>query len=239
MELKDKVAIITGAGRGIGRSLSLMLAAEGCRVAGVARSRPELDALAAEIGGSGGEALVIDADLADLENARSLVDRVLARFGRLDILVNNAGVILPKPFLEVTEQEYDYTLELNLKSMFILCQKALAVMKEQRSGYIVNVSSTVALGVPAQHATYGASKCGVVGLSQALYETAKPFGVKVSIVYPGITDTKMVRDLHPPTQPEQWMQPEDIADCIRFLLKQSERVVIRELVPWSTGYDKI
>jgi short-subunit dehydrogenase len=79
----------------------------------------------------------------------------------------------------------------------------------------------------------------MVGLSQALYEVAKEYGVKVSTVYPGITDTQMVRDLNPPTKPEQWMLPEDISYCVLFLLKQSPRMIVKDVVPWSVGYDRI
>lgn len=240
MLLKDKVAIVTGAGRGIGREVMLQLAQEGCQVVGTARTQAELERVKQEIEESGGKAVVIPLDLGDRKSPEILVKKVIEQFHRIDILINNAGIAFVSDFLDVTEEEFDLTMNVNLKSIFFLCQKALAVMKEQHSGYIINVSSTVALGVPPRLSTYGISKCGVVGLSQALYETAKEFGVKVSIVYPGITDTKMVRDINPDTsRPEQWMLPEDIAGTILFLLKQSDRVIMRDLVPWSVKYDKI
>jgi len=239
VDLTNRVALVTGAGRGIGRALSLMLAAEGCAVAAAARSTDELDSLVAEIETGGAAAAAFPADLAKMDEARDLVGRVIDRFGRLEILINNAGIAPATPFLEITEEEFDLTMNVNLKSMLILCQAALRAMKESGTGHIVNVSSTVALGVPALLGSYGISKHGVVGLSQALYQTAKQLQVKVSVVYPGITDTKMVRDLEPPTKPEQWMRPEDIAETILFLLKQSNRAIVRDLVPWSTGYDRI
>jgi short-subunit dehydrogenase len=104
-------------------------------------------------------------------------------------------------------------------------------MKEQGSGYIINVSSTVALGVAGHLSTYGISKCGLVGMSQALHETAKQYGVKVSTVYPGMTDTKMVRDVRGSANTTRWMLPEDIAYCMIFLLKSSERMVVKDIVP--------
>jgi len=239
MDLKGKTAIVTGGGRGIGRAVALDLAKEGCNVVISSRTKDELDVTVAEIKEFGVGALGLQLDLSDEKNIDELVDTTLNTFKTIDILVNSAGIIIPKPFLDVTVEEWDKTMNINLKATFLVAQKVLRVMKEKRSGYIINISSTVALGVPATHASYGASKCGVVGLSQALYETAKEFGVKVSIVYPGITDTKMVRDINPPTKPEQWMLPEDISYCVMFLLKSSDRMVVRDLVPWSTGYDKI
>ena len=192
-----------------------------------------------KVEGLGGKALGLQLDLALEDNLQMLADRTIDRFGTVDILINNAGIIIPKPFIEVTVDELDKTMDINLRSVFILSQKVLRIMMEKRSGYIINISSTVALGVPPQLATYGVSKCGIVGLSQALYEAAKDFDIKVSTVYPGITDTKMVRDVDPPTNPDQWMLPEDISYCILFLLKSSSRMVIKDVVPWSTGYDRI
>ncbi len=239
MVLKDRNAIVTGGGRGIGRAIAKDLAKEGCNIVVSSRNEEELKRVEAEAKAYGVKALGLKLDLAEEENIEVLVDRTLAELGSIDILVNNAGIILPKPFLEVTLEEWDRTLSINLRSAFILSQRALKEMKKSRNGYIVNISSTVALGVPPHLAAYGASKAGMVGLSQALYESAREFGVRVSTVYPGITDTKMVRDIDPPTQPGQWMLPEDISYCVMFLLKQSDRMVVKDIVPWSVGYDKI
>lgn len=239
MDLRGKTAIITGGGRGIGKATALDLAREGCNVVISSRNQQELDAVSEETEGMGGKALPLQLDLAKEGNLQALVDRTIDRFGTVDVLVNNAGIIIPKPFTEVTMDELDNTININIRSAFILSQKVLKIMMSKRSGYIINMSSTVALGVPSQLATYGISKCGLSGLSQALYETAKDFGIKVSTVYPGITDTKMVRDINPSTTPNQWMLPEDISYCILFLLKSSSRMVIKDVIPWSTGYDKV
>ena len=239
MELKGKIAIITGAGRGIGRSIAMDLAKEGCNLVVTSRSQDELDSLVKEANAAGASAMGLPLDLCQEENIDKLVNQTIAKFGVIDILINNHGVLYPEPFLEATLEHWDHTMSTNLRSVFLLSQKALRLMKKRRSGYIINISSVQALGVQPHVVAYGASKCGMVGLSQALYEAAKEYGVKVSIVYPGITDTKMVRDLHPPTKPEQWMLPEDISYCVLFLLKQSPRVVVKEIVPWSVGYDRI
>jgi NAD(P)-dependent dehydrogenase (short-subunit alcohol dehydrogenase family) len=239
MELKGKVAIITGAGRGIGRSVALDLAKEGCNLVVTSRSQAELVSLVEEVKVSGAEAIGLPLDLCLEENVDKLVNQTVSKFGTIDILINNHGVLYPEPFLEATLEHWDHTMSTNLRSVFLLSQKVLNLMKERRCGYIINVASVVAFGVQTHATAYGVSKCGMVGLSQALYEAAKEYGVKVSTVYPGITDTKMVRDLNPPTKPEQWMLPEDISYCVLFLLKQSSRMIVKDVVPWSVGYDRI
>ncbi|MDO8685166.1 MAG: SDR family oxidoreductase [Clostridiales bacterium] len=240
MDLKGKTAIISGGGRGIGKVIALDLAREGCNIAVSSRNESELNEVVKEAEAIGVSALGLQLDLSEEQNVTDLVDRIIDRFNSVDILINNAGIILPRPFLEVSLEEWDKTMNINLRAAFILSQKVLNIMKEKRSGYIINISSTVALSVPSHLASYGASKCGMVGLSQALYETAKEFCVKVSTIYPGITDTKMVRDLNPShSKPGQWMLPEDISYCVMFLLKQSNRMIVKDIVPWSTGYDKI
>ena len=112
-------------------------------------------------------------------------------------------------------------------------------MKEKRSSYIINISSTAALYVPATLTTYGASKKAMIGMNEALYETAKEYGVKVSIIYPGMIDTEMLRGFNPPVEASKWMQPEDMMDCVLFLLKQSERMVVKEITPWAAKHDQI
>ncbi len=239
MELKGKVAIITGAGRGIGRAIALDLAKEGCHLVLTSRSQAELVSLVEEVTVSGANAIGLPLDLCLEENIDKQVNQTVAKFGVIDILINNHGVLYPEPFLEATLEHWDHTMSTNLRSVFLLSQKVLRLMKVRRSGYIINISSVQAFGVQPHVAAYGVSKCGMVGLSQALYEAAKEYGVKVSTVYPGITDTQMVRDLNPPTKPEQWMLPEDISYCVLFLLKQSPRMIVKDVVPWSVGYDRI
>ncbi len=112
-------------------------------------------------------------------------------------------------------------------------------MVKRKSGYIINISSTAALEVPPGIAAYGISKLAMVGLTQAMYEVGKDFGVKVSAIYPGMTDTEMLRGFSPPVDPEKWMRPEDISDCVIFLLKQSDRMVIKDIIPWARRHDKI
>lgn len=239
MELKGKVAVVTGASRGIGRTIAETLAAKGCSVVLAARSGPELGAAEAAIRAAGGTAFPVVVDLAKPGAPRSVIDQAVATFGTIDILVNNAAVLHTTPYLEVTEQEWDAVMSLNVKAPFLLSQAALRVMKAKHSGYIVNISSTAALQVPRHLTTYGTSKKALIGLSEALYVTAKECGVKVSVIYPGMTDTEMLRSVGGTVPEEHWMKTEDIAGCVLFLLEQSDRVVVRDLVPWASRHDQI
>lgn len=239
MELKGKSAIISGASRGIGREIALTLAKEGCNLTVCARSADKLASLKREAEALGVRCEAVAVDLRSTDNIRRVVDDAAVKFGGVGILVNNAGVIVPDGILGVTEEDWDMTMETNLKAQFFLAQSALRYMKEKGEGYIINISSTVALGAKPGVTSYSVSKYGVMGMSEALYQEAKTYGVKVSTIYPGVTDTEMLRSQDMPCGPSQWMLPSDIADCALFLLKSSSRMVVRDIVPWSTGYDQI
>jgi 3-oxoacyl-[acyl-carrier protein] reductase len=239
MKLKDKVAIITGSGRGIGKDIAISLAKEGSHIVLVSRTKKEILAVKKEIEAVGVKALSLHMDLSVKKNIEILFDYVLKEFNSIDILINNAAVLFNTPFLELSEREWDTTLNINLKSVFLLSQKILKHMVENNKGYIINISSTAALTVPPGISAYGISKKALIGLSEAMYEIAKENGVKVTTIYPGMTDTSMLRNLNPDVPPEKWMIPSDITGCILFLLKQSDRVVIKDITAWSLKYDKI
>jgi 3-oxoacyl-[acyl-carrier protein] reductase len=239
MDLEKKTAIITGAGRGIGKDISLRLAEEGCNIVLVARTGEQLDKVKKDIEGMGGSALALPVDISKEGSISSIIDKTIGSFGSIDVLINNAAVLYPSDILEVSGEEWDKTLDINLRAAFFLSQKSLKIMMEQKSGYIINISSTAALEVPPGIATYGISKLAMVGMTQAMYEAGKEYGVKVSAIYPGMTDTEMLRGFDPPVAPDKWMKPEDISDCIIFLLKQSDRMVIKDIIPWARRHDKI
>jgi 3-oxoacyl-[acyl-carrier protein] reductase len=237
--LANKSAIVTGAGRGIGKDIALRLAGEGCSIVAVSRTATELEETVDGIIRSGGKAISVTADLSNKDEIDKVVCQAIEHFQKIDILINNAAILFSSPFLKVSEEQWDMTMNINLKAAFLLSQQVLEIMEKQKSGYIINISSTAALDVPPGIAAYGISKLGMAGLTQALYETAKKSGVKVSIIYPGMTDTQMLRGLNPPVDPEKWMLPEDISDCVMFLLKLSKRVIVKELTPWAVKYDRI
>ena len=239
MELKGRTAIVSGASRGIGREIALSLAKEGCNLVICARSQDRLETLKSEAEEYGVRCEAVAVDLRSMKSIRRVIDTAAAAFGSVDILINNAGVIVNDGILGVTEEDWDMTMDVNLKAQFFLAQGALKHMKERGEGYIINISSTVALGAKPGVTSYSVSKYGVMGMSEALYQEAKHYGVKVSTIYPGVTDTEMLRGQDMPCGPSQWMLPSDIADCALFLLKSSSRMVVKDIVPWSTGYDQI
>lgn len=239
MKLDGKVAIVTGAGRGIGKNISLSLAEEGCRLVLISRTRSQLEKVKQEIVQKGGEAIIVATDISKKRNINMIIDETLKNYKTIDILINNAAVLYSSDFLDITEDEWDITMGVNLKAAFLLSQGVMKIIIKQGSGYIINISSTAALEVPPGIAAYGISKLGIVGLSQAMYEEGKKFGVKVSVIYPGMTDTEMLRGFNPPVSPDKWMFPSDISGCVLFLLKQSDRVIVKEIVPWARRYDKI
>ena len=241
MDIDGKVAIVTGAGRGIGKKIAIDLAYKGCSVVIVSRTKEQLEEtkrLAEEINADS-KIIAISADLSELKNIDELVDKTIDKYGTIDILINNAAILYQAGIFETDENIWDDTMDINLKALFFLSKKTLAIMKEKKTGYIINISSTAAFEVPSGIMAYGVSKAGVVGVSQALYKEAKEHGVKVSVIYPGMTDTEMIRAAKIPVPPEKWMQPEDISNCVIFLLEQSERVMIRELTPWAFKHDQI
>lgn len=239
MELSGKVAVVTGAGRGIGRDIAERLAAEGCKVVLVSRTQSQLEEVADTIRASGGEAFPVAADIGEVSETRRIMDSVRIEFGTVNVLINNAAILRPTAFLEIDEDEWDATLAVNLKAPYFLSREAMQMMSSHRDGYIINISSTAALQVPAGLASYGTSKMALAALSEAMYQAGKEHGVKVTVIYPGMTDTKMLRDFEPPVDPDKWMNPEDISNAVVFLLTQSKRVAIKEMTPWAAGYDRI
>ncbi|HEX2861315.1 MAG TPA: SDR family oxidoreductase [Lacunisphaera sp.] len=240
--LKNKVALITGGSRGIGRAIALALAREGCHVALTGRNAAALEEVAAAARAMGVNAAPIARDLAEPSSAAQIMDQTVSALGPVDFLVNNAAVLHATALLDTTAGQWDETMAINLRSVFLLSQLVLRHMAGRRSGYIVNIASTVAHGAKQDVAAYSVSKYGLVGLSHALHGAAKPFGVRVSTIYPGVTDTPLVRELngdHSVGEPNQWMQPEDVAYCVLFLLQQSPRMIVKELTPWAFAYDKI
>ena len=189
MRLKDKIALVTGASRGIGRASTLALAREGAIVVGVARNTADLDSLVAEVKAAGGRASAVRADVTQsAEVARSVAEAVAAH-GRIDILVNNAGVGGYRPFLEWSEADYDRIMATNTKSTWLYCKEVIPHMLSAGGGHIVNVASVAGLqGYPSE-AIYCASKFAQVGLSQALDREFFERNIKVSLVCPGGVET--------------------------------------------------
>lgn len=206
MRLKDKVAIVTGSGRGIGRAIARRFAAEGAAVLVTARTAAECDAVAREINAaaqstsgasSAGRAASIAADVGQVADCERIVAAARQHFGRVDILVNNAGIYGPvKPIEEVTPEEWDATQAVNLRSAYLLMRLVLPEMYKRKSGVILNISSISAKAAFPWGGAYAASKAGMLGLTRIVAAEAARQGVRVNAICPGpVFETKMSQDL--------------------------------------------
>jgi 3-oxoacyl-[acyl-carrier protein] reductase len=193
--LKDKVALVTGASQGIGRATALALARAGAKVAGAARNAEKLCAVVSEITSAGGEGLAMPMDVADPAHIKSGFKQVLERFGRLDILVNNAAITRDGLAVRMKAEDWEAVLRTNLTGAYVCIQQALAVMMRQRSGRIINVASVVAQMGNAGQANYVTAKAGLIGLTKAIAVEVASRNITVNAVAPGFIATPMTDPL--------------------------------------------
>jgi 3-oxoacyl-[acyl-carrier protein] reductase len=231
MFLHDRIALVTGASRGIGASAANILAQRGARVAVSGRTVSDLESVGASIQKNGGEALVVPCDVVNPSQVAAMTEAVIKKWGRLDILVNNAGLGTPaKPVEEVSPEEWDETIRLNLKSVFLCIRAAAPVMKRQKYGRIVNVSSFAGrffsrLSGPS----YSSAKAGMLGFTRHMAAELGPFGICVNSVAPSPTLSERVKvkwDSRPEEERQKILsgiplgrvaQPEEVATVIAFL----------------------
>jgi len=196
--LKGRVAIITGARRGMGRTHALALAKAGAKVVVSDISQEDCQKVVDEIKKNRGEAIAIKCDVSKKAEVEQMVKKTIEKFGKIDILINNAGICQFKPFLELTEEDWDRTLDINLKGYFLCAQAVAKEMVKQKSGVIVNIASIamgqVGVGFPTL-VHYCASKGGIVGMTETLALELAPFNVRVNVVAPGAIDTPMVASM--------------------------------------------
>jgi len=228
-ELKGKKAIVTGGGRGIGRAIALALADYGCDVAVASRTRDEIERTANEIAMFGSRGIAIQADISDPLDVEFMVRKTVETLGGIDILVNNAGIAIFKPFLDVTLDDWDKTMSINLRGAFLCAQEAVKYMISQGSGTIINVCSSASKKAYPNQLAYVASKHGMLGLSKALSIELKPYNIRVHAVCPGGVDTKLTADARPEVDRSDWMRPEDIAHIVIMLLTMHDRSTIDEV----------
>jgi 3-oxoacyl-[acyl-carrier protein] reductase len=226
MSIQGRIAIITGAGRGIGRATALRFAREGARVVLFSRSPTHLDEIAAEIARAGFPVLTIAGDVSSEEDVHALFQQAMQAHGRVDILVNCAGIVASQPFLEMDASTWDRVIAVNLRGTFLCCHKAFRIMAAQHSGVIVNLSSLSGIkGVekfPGLSA-YNVSKAGVAGLTEILAVEGKPYNIRVCAVSPGAVDTEMLRQAAPHLK--AGMTPDDMAEILLFLAGDSGRML--------------
>ncbi len=234
-DLTDRVALVTGASRGVGRAIATRLAREGMAVTLLARSPEPLAAVAAEITAAGGRALAVAADVADPAAVERAVATTVERFGGLDALINNAGVSLAGPSAGYLLESWQRVLDTNLTGAFVCSRAAYDALKLRGGGHIIAIASGAGRQGYPRLAAYCAAKFGLIGLMQALAAEWGPDRIKVSTILPGsiLTDfggraaAERARD---PSR--KYIAPEDVADAVVFLLTQPERAWTQEMSLW-------
>lgn len=225
MKLDDKVAIITGAGRGIGKAIAVAYAAEGAKVVCAARTKTEIEEVASELGG-----LAVECDVADETSVKHLIDATLEAFGQIDILVNNAGAVARLPTHELPVADWDNVINVNLRGTFLCTKFALPSMLERGTGCIINISSGAGKrGVPNRSA-YSASKFGVNGFTETLAAEYLRKGIRPHVICPGPVVSQMRSEGFPDEDPATLIQAEDIADAAVFLAVQKPTAYTLEMV---------
>jgi len=211
--LTGKTALVTGAGRGIGRAIAIALANTGCKVVVTARTLPEIVAVQEEILAANGQAVAIHADLTRDDDLHSLVQRC----GPVNFLINNAGWGKRAPVVRARVDDWDQTFRLNLRAPMILAKELLPAMINKGEGAVINIGSVSGKSGEANGAAYSASKFGLIGFTQSLYEEVREQGIKVSVILPGFVDTPMI----PPVKHldrGKMIQADDVAQAVLFVL---------------------
>ena len=232
MKLKDKVALITGGARGIGKTVALAYAREGAKLAICARTDSEIDATVREIQGLKGECRGWVCDVSLEESVKNLGQEIQKAYGRIDILVNNAGVMTrPAPLTELEVKKWDYTIAVNLRGPFLVTKEVLPLMVRQNSGSIINVSSGLGRSGYANFGAYSVSKWGVEGFTQTLAAEVRSHNIRVNSVDPGYVATKMTR--------YQGKEPESVPEVFVFLASDESRGITGRMLSSSRWTSEI
>ena len=223
--LDRKVAIVTGGGTGIGRGISIALAGEGARVFLCGRRLDRIQKTAVDIQAAGGSAQALQADVSKEKDVERLARAVLDNIGRIDILVNNAGISAGGPLQELRVDEWDRVLEVNLRGPFLTTRAVLPVMRQQRAGHIINISSESGIEYYLQDAAYGVSKHALNDFGEFVQREVQDFNIRVNTICPGMVVTEMTADSSG-LDHSKCLYPEDIADLAIWLLTRRENIKI-------------
>ncbi len=244
MILKDKTAIVTGAARGIGKAIALVLAREGANIVFTyLKSVKEAEELKREIEGLGVKCSAFQMDVADFEKAKELVEKTTATFGGLDILVNNAGITNDKALMFMSRADWDSVLDTNLGGVFNLTRSAIVTFLKQKKGDIINITSISGIiGLPRQ-VNYSASKAGIIGFTKALAKEVAAYGIRVNAVAPGFIATDMMSGLKEEYKSAmvkniplaRFGTAEDVANTVKFLLSEQAGYVTGQVIVVDGG----
>ncbi|PSR54709.1 3-ketoacyl-ACP reductase [Adhaeribacter arboris] len=234
--LKGKIALVTGAGKGIGRAIAIALAKEGVHVGLMARTSSQLQDTANAIQGLGVKTSVVVADVANINAVNAAVAQIQKTLGPIDILINNAGIGTFGKFLELEPAEWEKIIQVNLMGVYYMTRAVLPAMIERQTGDIINISSTAGQRGAAGTSAYSASKFAVMGLTESLMQEVRKHNIRVSALTPSTVATELaIANKLTDGNPDKVMQPEDLAELIIAQLKLNRRVFIKEAGMWSTN----
>src|SRR4030042_183016 len=246
MRLRDKVAMVTGAGRGIGEGIALRFAEEGAKLIVNDVSEADASRTVGAIKSKGGQAKAVIGSVASRQVAQKMVDTAVNEFGTVDIIVNNAGIIRDAMLHKMTDEQWDQVIEVNLKGVFLCTQCAAKVMREKGYGKIINISSSSWRGNPGQ-INYSATKAGVIGMTKTAAKELAPKGINVNVIAPAMVFTNMIKSM-PPEKVDQlekmlsfivplnrWGAPRDIANLALFLASDESSFITGQLIHCDGG----
>jgi 3-oxoacyl-[acyl-carrier protein] reductase len=241
--LKDKVAIVTGSARGIGKAIALQLAEEGCTVIISDLDETGAGAVAKTIGNRGGRAEAVKSDISNSADVDSLIEKTLNKFNQIDILVNNAGITRDTLLMRMKEEDWDTVMRVNLKGAFLCSKRVIRPMMRKGSGKIINIASIVGLIGNAGQANYAASKAGLIGLTKSMAKEVAAKNIQVNAIAPGYIETEMTANL-----PEEIRQgylnnipagragtPEEIGHMVAFLASQDSNYITGQVITIDGG----
>jgi NAD(P)-dependent dehydrogenase (short-subunit alcohol dehydrogenase family) len=229
MRLKDKVAIITGGGRGIGRAIAIGFAKEGAKIVVTARTREEIESVANEINNSGGKCIGICCDVSDEKQVKEMIEQTYREFGRIDVLVNNAGIGHVKPVYAIPLESFENIIAVNLTGTFLCTKHVWQIMKSSGGGSIINVSSLGGITAYPFLSAYCASKWGQIGFSKACAEEGKECNIRVNVIAPGKADTAIRAKV--PEDKSRMLTAEDHVPLSIFLASDESKYLTGNVIP--------
>ena len=229
MSLSGQIAVVTGAGRGIGKSISVSLAGAGATVVLVSRTVEQLESVQRDIESAGGKAVSIRADITRQEEVAGLFGEVIRRFARLDILVNNAGIGKFVSVKDMRVEDFDAMWNLNVRGLFLCTQQALPIMEQQRNGIIVNISSLAGKNALVNGAGYAATKWAVRGFAKSLMLEERQYNIRIVTISPGSVDTDFAGHGTESSRAGKVLSPEDVAEAVLAAVNMHPRAMVSEI----------